>query len=496
VDEVAKEKRKRKKQGKENSKKKTKSKPQKFKSIKRTFVWYLPLCVLTAYLGAYGIGLVTNELQYWYEVNYSDADSSYQERLKEAYFKSDELQGGEPESEFGGLPEAIQIDNEGNIIEAGDVQSGETYIRIEFSRTINGITYYDVRSVGELFTDNPWHRFVYGVISYGQSVLMVGWVLLCVFVTGILFYKRELEKPISVLMDASGKISENCLDFEMKPVKHNELGKLCRSFEDMRQALYENNRELWRALEERKRLNAAFSHDIRTPLAVLKGYQEMLRNYVPEGKFSENQLLDMIQTMGSQIERLENYTQKMSAVQKLEDIVPARSAVMLGELAEQCRESGKLLAGELDFEFCVKGFITGVSVTRAAKLAEQEQVLLDKEFFLEVFENMVFNAAPFAKSRLRVTLEPVENENTTKLLLIVEDDGPGFLAEALQKATEPFYGSEKDGKVHFGLGLYICKTICEKHGGALLLENKTEEEKCPGSRVTASFGVDSLPETV
>lgn len=468
MDQVAEEMRKpkqREMKSKKRLQRKTKNKPQKFRSIKRTFFWYLPLCVLTAYLGAYGIGWVANALQYWYEVNYSDVDNRTQ--LEEIYVKLDEL------------------------------HEEEEYIKIEYARTVNGITYYNVHSLGKFVSDNPWLRAIYDIISYAQGTLMIGWVLLCVFVTGILFYKRELEKPIRVLMDASEKISENCLDFEMKPVKHNELGKLCCSFEDMRQALYENNRELWHTLEERKRLNAAFSHDIRTPLAVLKGYQEMLVNYVPEGKFSEEQLLEMIRTMGGQIERLENYTQKMSAVQKLEDIVPERSVVAFRELTEQCEENGTLLAGKLKFEFCVKNCVAVDSLDeKAEKMHLPEQVLLDKELFLEVFENLVSNGVRFAKSRLAVTLRLEKSENTEKLFLDVEDDGAGFSTEALQKATEPFYGSEKDGKVHFGLGLYICKTICEKHGGALVLENKTAEETVLGGRVIASFSVESTTENV
>lgn len=491
MDQVEKENVKKANRRNKTDKTKKKSKPQKFKSIKRTFVWYLPFCVLTAYLGAYGIGWVANELQYWMEIKYSDVD--YQTLVEEAYKELDEVHGGESWDKLSEMPVGTQIEDDGIITEEPLSQETEKYLRIQYVVTKNGMTYYDVQTLGKFFSDNPWHQFVYGVISYGQGPLMAGWVLLCVFVTGILFYKRELEKPISVLMDASDKISENCLDFEMKPVKHNELGKLCRSFEHMRQALYENNRELWHTLEERKRLNAAFSHDIRTPLAVLKGYQEMLANYVPEGKFSEEQLLDMIQTMGGQIERLENYTQKMSAVQKLEDIVPERSVVPFAKLEEQCKESGKLLAGELEYALRVKPDVSGEDGAQEAEEALTKQLFLDKELFLEVFENLVSNGARFAKSRLLVTLEL---ENKEKLLLTVEDDGAGFSAEALQKATEPFYGSEKDGKVHFGLGLYICKTLCEKHGGTLALENKLMDEKVLGGRVIAAFGVEGAIETV
>lgn len=476
--------------GKIERKEKKQKKSGKVKSIKRTFAWYLPICVLAAYLGAYGIGWVANELQCWFEITYSDVN--YETQLKEAYAKLEQYHENGQCGTYSEIPNGAQIVDSGVVAvpnsgqtEASGIVSGEeasegadSYIRIEFMKTTNGITYYDVRTVGRFISESPWLRFWYNVISYGQGVLMVGWVLLCVAATGIIFYKRELEKPINVLMDASEKISENCLEFELKPVKRNELGQLCQSFETMRQALYINNRELWHTLEERKRLNAAFSHDIRTPLAVLKGYQEMLTNYVPEDKFSKEQLLEMIETMGSQITRLENYTQKMSAVQKLEDIVPERSEVNLTELVEQCRETGKLLAGTLEFELQVEKE-TDESV------AIEAGILLDKELVLEVFENLVSNATRFAKNRImaKIACEPEQN----CLSITVEDDGPGFSGEALHRGTDPFYGSEKDGRVHFGLGLYICKTICEKHGGELMLENRTSGTTVWGGRVTAKF---------
>lgn len=470
----------------------------KIKSIKRTFFWYLPLCVIVAYLGAYGIGWVFNELQNWYEITYSDVD--YQTLVEETYEELDKLHEEDQWGKFSEMPVGVQMADDGILTEESVSPETEEYVRIQYVKTVNGMTYYDVRTMGKFFSDNPWHRFVYGVISYGQGILMISWVLLCVAVTGIFFYKRELEKPINVLMEASEKISDNCLDFEMKPVKRNELGQLCQSFESMRQALYENNRELWHTLEERKRLNAAFSHDIRTPLAVLKGYQEMLQNYVPEGKFSEEQLMEMIESMGGQIARLENYTQKMSAVQKLEDIVPECTAVNVAEFVEQMKESGTLLAGSLEFKLQMEQKQSeNVIETEMVEDLRDVEVCIDKELFLEVFENLVSNGARFAKSRMIATVgcvtepavgkEKVANEAAMKLILTVEDDGPGFSEEALHRATDPFYGSEKDGRIHFGLGLYICKTICEKHGGELVLENKTAEEKVLGGRVIANFGV-------
>ena len=105
---------------------------------------------------------------------------------------------------------------------------------------------YDVSS------QDPMQRIIYELISYMQVILIPLWILACVGLTVWIFYKRELEKPLRVLQDASEKIADNCLDFQMEPVKDNELGRLREGFEKMRAALYENNRTTWQQLEERK----------------------------------------------------------------------------------------------------------------------------------------------------------------------------------------------------------------------------------------------------
>ena len=79
------------------------------------------------------------------------------------------------------------------------------------------------------------------------------------------------------------------------------------------------------------------------------------------------------------------------------------------------------------------------------------------------------------------------------LSLTVEDDGPGFPPAALKRAAEPYYRGDNSpspqGELHFGLGLYICRSLCEKHGGRLTLANRPQG----GARVTASFQVEAVP---
>lgn len=80
-------------------------------------------------------------------------------------------------------------------------------------------------------------------------------------------------------------ISNNNLNFSIKYDSKDELGELCSSFETMRFTLANNFSEMWRQMEERKQLNAAFAHDLRTPLTVLKGYNEILQsNHEPNNQ--------------------------------------------------------------------------------------------------------------------------------------------------------------------------------------------------------------------
>ena len=71
--------------------------------------------------------------------------------------------------------------------------------------------------------------------------------------------------------------------------------------------------------------------------------------------------------------------------------------------------------------------------------------------------------------------------------ITVTDDGEGFSDTALKSATNPFYTTEKksDTVQHLGLGLNICKILCERHNGNIMLSNGIKM----GASVTAYFGM-------
>ena len=95
--------------------------------------------------------------------------------------------------------------------------------------------------------------------------------------SGVLYYHIKLKQPIAVLRNGITRIQNHDLDFMMPVRSGDELGQLCAAFDTMREELLKSNQKLWRQMEERKRLNAAFSHDLRNPITVLKGTVKLLR---------------------------------------------------------------------------------------------------------------------------------------------------------------------------------------------------------------------------
>ena len=289
--------------------------------------------------------------------------------------------------------------------------------------------------------------------------------VLCIISSALLFYKNKLKTPLTELMAASEKISHSDLDFSVRYDSNDELGKLCRSFEIMRGALAENFSEMWRQVEQRKQLNAAFAHDLRTPLTVLKGYDEMLKAS-GDAKISE-----IACTMEKHILRMESYINSMSRLRRLEDTQPECKDVFLQPFLQSLCESAKIV--------CVQNG----KALQAQSSVTASHLSIDAEFVSQVSSNLIANAARYARSTVTLFFTLCGNV----LQLCVSDDGKGFGENILNKAADPYFTEETEHSEHFGLGLYICRLLCENHGGCLRIENIPS-----GAKVTASFKAEPL----
>lgn len=301
------------------------------------------------------------------------------------------------------------------------------------------------------------------VIYYGSYAAMVGlpvfYIAVGIGAAAAVYYRKKLREPITQLQNGVERIQEDNLDFHIEYDGDDELGQLCCSMEKMRRELRQKHKALWESLEQRKLLNASVSHDLRTPITVLKGYLDYLEKNIPQDKLTEDMLLDTVSSMQGAVNRLELYVESVRDIEKIENIEIEKRSENVKLLWNELRSNVRQLAGN-------KEIILSNDIT-------VDKIQIDKGVFFRILENLLQNALRYAEKQVSINL----SHKKDFLTLTVKDDGKGFSAADLEKATTVFYSNDKE-KQHFGIGLSVCKILCEKHGGLLYVGNQKEKGAC------------------
>jgi signal transduction histidine kinase len=294
-------------------------------------------------------------------------------------------------------------------------------------------------------------------------------------ITGLLsadlvFYRLKLKKPLAELQAGAERIMQNDLDFSIRADSQDELGRLCLAIEDMRLELVKNTRELWRQMEERKRHNAAFSHDLRNPITVLKGSAKILKKGLSSGTLSSQSAQDSVSLIEEYTGRIETYIDAMSSVQRLEELPCSPQKTSLETVTKELSDSIQLLTMD-----------SGIKIEEQFE-KRQKEIWLDKAIVFNVAENLIANAERFAENKIQISL----TLDAETIVLSVQDDGPGFPQAILRKGGEPFLRGDEgpEHSSHFGIGLYVCRLLCEKHNGSLKLQNTSN-----GALIKARFKI-------
>ena len=306
------------------------------------------------------------------------------------------------------------------------------------------------------------------VAYYGSYAAMVGlpvfYIAVGIGAAAAVYYRKKLREPITQLQNGVERIQEDNLDFHIEYDGDDELGRLCCSMEKMRRELRQKHKALWESLEQRKLLNASVSHDLRTPITVLKGYLDYLEKNIPQDKLTEDMLFDTVSSMQGAVNRLELYVESVRDIEKIENIEIEKRSENVKLLLNELRSNVRQLAGN-------KEIIISNDIT-------VDKIQIDKGVFFRILENLLQNALRYAEKQVSINL----SHKKDFLILTVKDDGKGFSAADLEKATTVFYSNDKE-KQHFGIGLSVCKILCEKHGGLLYVGNQKEK----GAYVTAKL---------
>lgn len=292
------------------------------------------------------------------------------------------------------------------------------------------------------------------LLNHIESILVISCAVIAITCVSHQFYMRKLAEPIQILKSQMQYLGRDDLSFDSSYLSKDEMGEVCMAFNKMRLQLSENKKYLWELMEAQKEINAAFAHDIRTPLTVMKGYIQMLNQFYPSGEISEKKLMDMLRLLDNQIIRMERFTDTMKEIHTMEEWEVRKSEISFIELMGKLQEN-----------------ITSLSDGRIPIIIERNQTDLglqcDENLILEVMDNLIINALRYAKSMIYI-IPKLEGD---KIYVYVRDDGEGFSKEALANGNRPYFTTEQE---HYGLGLAICQTLCKKHGGNLELMNSIE----------------------
>jgi heavy metal sensor kinase len=263
---------------------------------------------------------------------------------------------------------------------------------------------------------------------------------------GYLVAKRSLA-PLGWMAEQARKISGRNLDRRL------EIGRAAEELETLSAAFNELLARLDQSFDSMRRFVADASHELRTPIAVIRGEADVaLSQDRPAESYRETLavILDESRRLSRLVDDLLNLARADAGNVKLQ-----QSDFYFGDLLQDCCRSAQALAGS-----------RGISVE--CRSPEDVQYRGDEELLHRLVMNLLDNAIRHTPKggRVGVSLEPVNSE----LRLQISDTGSGIAPEALPHLFDRFYRGDKarsrqDGG--FGLGLAIVKWIAESHQGAV-----------------------------
>lgn len=288
---------------------------------------------------------------------------------------------------------------------------------------------------------------------------------------------RTLARKMDPLVRAAEAVGRQDLDAPVGGSDVAEIDDVLRAMEGMRTSL-KGSIEAQREAERKSREQvAALAHDLKTPLTVALGNAELLAEDAEAGRIGEEQaacaraVRDAALSMDAFVGRIVEASRGQADALRREPVDPASFADGLEDATEKF-----IVARSLALEASREPTFQELCDTVAA--GEAPAPRWDADALGRAVLNLVGNACDHARTG-PVTLALSCDASARIVSIAVEDDGPGFSPEAIERGAERFFRGDASrgsgaGGAHFGLGLAIAAEIAEAHGGALVLSNHTD----------------------
>ena len=306
--------------------------------------------------------------------------------------------------------------------------------------------------VGQLSADGK-----YGIIvSTGMAQIATAaevlrsilWpVALILLVLDLLFamlFSRWFTRPVQQLSSGAKEIAAGNYDIQLPVVHHDEIGQLAEDFNHMAA-------EVKRSAQLEKDILANVSHDLRTPLTLIKGYAETVRDLTGTDAEKRTEQCNIIVDETDRLSALVNSVMELSKVQSGAE----KPNLIDFDMGELCFE----VAGRYDALCDQNHWHLELQADEAAP------VRADPAMMERVLHNLLGNAFHHIGADGQVMLRVLPQADGCRVE--IEDHGPGIPPEDLPYIFDRYYRARQDsGKVGTGLGLSITKAILQQHGFA------------------------------
>ena len=256
------------------------------------------------------------------------------------------------------------------------------------------------------------------------------------------FISKRITSPILKMTKSAKKMGEGNYDVKFEKNGITEIDELADT-------LNYTTHELSKSLELRRDLMANVSHDLKTPLTMIKAYAEMVKDYTYKDKKKRNENLDTIVKETDRLNILVNDILDLSKLQASKEDISLTQFDLVKEIKELIKRYDYLTSEgyKIKYEGVKKAIINA-----------------DKAKINQVMYNLVNNALNYTGKNKTVIISLTEEKN--RLLFEVKDSGKGIDKEEIKYIWDKYYKSEKNykrNKIGTGIGLSIVKEILMYH---------------------------------
>lgn len=308
------------------------------------------------------------------------------------------------------------------------------------------------------FYRNSWMQKNLPQINILLLILLIIFCLISI-ITITLIWAKKISKQLNPLLEASEEIGKQNLDFQVKKSNIQEFNAILDSLEKMKVGLSESLRTNWREEEKKRNQISALSHDIKTPLSIIKGNSELLgeTNLTKEQETYLNYIRKNTNRIGKYIETLMLVNKSNQANElNFNEIRSKEFVENIEKLAKEFTSTYKLnLLEDINYENNI--------------------LIVDLKNIERAFLNILSNAEEHSPKNSSIEL--LISSKADELQISILDQGHGFTGEDLLYAKDQFYQGDRSrhSKENYGIGLFVAEQIIDMHRGSLVLENRTDE---------------------